>query len=97
MQVGSLVECIDNSKFSQFVKLKTIYTVRDIVLSGHIFKHQAMDGIAREDGIYLVEVITPPFMGLFELPFPTKNFKELLTGQEVNIETLLEPIEIQVI
>jgi hypothetical protein len=91
MKVGSIVECIDNSKFENKVKLKTTYTVKQIIPEGQlVYKNGNLIVVATMTGIRLEEVdgTITVFSVPIDIPFPMVNFRELLPPME-NIEELI--------
>jgi len=81
MQNQSLVECINNSGFEEFVKLKTPYTIRKIIKKGTIISTPFDIVAIITDGVYLEEVIAPDIIiatVIFERMFPLQYFRELL-------------------
>lgn len=93
MKAGSIVECIDNSKFSKYVKLNTPYTVQTVIRKNELVsKSQTELAVAGEDGIYLVEVRLPDVIigdMIFENVLPMKNFRELLPSINKEVEEIM--------
>lgn len=99
MKVGSLVECVDNTGYADLVKQNKAYTVRQIINNGEmLFCGFNKNGLfttieCREYGIYLEEVISPlkeMFGADIELPFPMKDFRELLPNIINEVEEIFE-------
>jgi len=82
MKAGSLVECIDNKSFPDFINLKTIYTVRDIYNTGDYIQslpeniYQVKYSFIRVDEV-TAQNITMQYAVLIDFPFPMKCFREL--------------------
>lgn len=83
MKAGSLVECIDNKEFPNFIQLKTVYTVRDIYNSGDYIQsvpketYQVKYPFIRLDEVVAQDVKMWHAL-LIDFPFPMKCFRELL-------------------
>ena len=98
MRVGSIVHCIDNTKLEDLVKLKTDYTIREIIPKGTHLKSQGHVSIITGEALVRLEEIKPDIVAYncmwIDVPFPITRFKELMPPEAVRIEELMqEPIK----
>lgn len=97
MQNGSLIECIDNSRYPDMVKLNTPYTCIGIILKGELMPNlpPGIEARAMVDGIYLQEVdgsqpvLFAGFAFRIDCPFPLADFRELMPNLAEEVEEAL--------
>ena len=98
MKVGSLVECIDNKAFPNWISLKTIYTVRDIYNKGDYVESIPPNVYDLNYPFIRVEEVVAQNVKmkhalLIDFPFPMNKFRELQPPianieEHINVNTL---------
>lgn len=99
MRVGSIVECIDNGKYTLVIKPEkapATYTVREIIPKDTRRLMMPYFIVFDMDSIYLEEIKNVDVTPGFEFPYAMVDFRELLPPMENIEETINENvIEIQ--
>lgn len=99
MKIGSLVECVNNALYSVHINKNTPYTVREILPKGFILtsNNPYIKVVLPDIAIRLEEVNASPKYGntqWYDVPFPMKDFRELLPDLMNELEEILELIQI---
>ena len=97
MKVGSVVECINNSMFSDKIELNTPYVVREIIpLKAYVFSRTGLPAIIVGEVCIKLEGIEAGifYAGAFfdDMPFPMRLFRELMPNMEKEISEILEQV-----